>query len=65
MIIYSRLRGVMFMRAVGSVFALCCILVSALPSLAGEEPAESLVSTAVVGLRGGFDSSPTDRKSVV
>ena len=50
------------MRAVGSVFALCCILVGALPAFAGEEPAENLVSTAVVGLRGGFDSSPTNSK---
>lgn len=50
------------MRPVCSIFALCGILLSAFPATAGEEPAETLVSTAVVGLRGGFDSSPTNSK---
>ena len=50
------------MRPVRSVFALCCVLFSALPAVAGEDAAETLVSTAVIGLRGGFDSSPTNSK---
>ncbi len=49
------------MRPVRSVFALFCVVFGALPA-AGEEVAETLVSTAVVGLRGGFDSSPTNSK---
>lgn len=49
------------MRPVRSVFALFCIVFGALPA-AGEEVVETLVSTAVVGLRGGFDSSPTNSK---
>jgi hypothetical protein len=51
----------MSMRPVRSVFALFCVVFGALPA-AGEEVAETLVSTAVVGLRGGFDSSPTNSK---
>jgi hypothetical protein len=53
----------MFMRAVGSVFALFCALLNAVPAVARDDTAETLVSTAVVGLRGGFDSSPTNSKS--
>ncbi len=51
------------MRPVRKVIVLCYALLCALPAVAGEEPAETLVSTAVVGLRGGFDSSPTNSKS--
>jgi hypothetical protein len=50
------------MRPVRSVFALFCVLLSTLPAVAGEDTAETLVSTAVVGLRGGVDSSPTNSK---
>ncbi|WID95442.1 hypothetical protein QO058_22130 [Bosea vestrisii] len=50
------------MRPVRTVFALCCALLCAPPATAGEKAEESLVSTAVVGLRGGFDSSPTNSK---
>ena len=50
------------MRPARSVFALFCVMVSALPVAAGEDAAETLVSTAMVGLRGGFDSSPTNSK---
>lgn len=50
------------MRRARPVFALFCISISAAPAVAGEPPAETLVSTAVVGLRGGFDSSPTNSK---
>ena len=50
------------MRPTCSVFALCGVLLSAFPATAGEAPAETLVSTAIIGLRGGFDSSPTNSK---
>ncbi|SFC01830.1 hypothetical protein SAMN05428997_103309 [Bosea sp. CRIB-10] len=50
------------MRRYRSVFALLCVMFGALPVAAGEDAAETLVSTAVVGLRGGFDSSPTNSK---
>lgn len=50
------------MRPIPSVFALCCTLFGVVPAAAGEDTAEALVSTAVVGLRGGFDSSPTNSK---
>ncbi|WP_139218986.1 hypothetical protein [Bosea sp. CRIB-10] len=52
----------MSMRRYRSVFALLCVMFGALPVAAGEDAAETLVSTAVVGLRGGFDSSPTNSK---
>jgi hypothetical protein len=50
------------MRPIRSVFALFCIAASAFPATAGEDTTETLTSTAVVGLRGGFDSSPTNSK---
>lgn len=50
------------MRPVRTVFVLCCALLCTLPATAGEKAEEALVSTAVVGLRGGFDSSPTNSK---
>jgi len=50
------------MRPVRSVFVLFCVVFSALPAAAGEDAAETLASTAVIGLRGGFDSSPTNSK---
>lgn len=50
------------MRHVRSVFVLCCVLLCTLPAMAEEKAEESLASTAVVGLRGGFDSSPTNSK---
>lgn len=50
------------MRPVRRVFVLVCALFCTLPATAEEKAAETLVSTAVVGLRGGFDSSPTNSK---
>ncbi|CAN7584885.1 hypothetical protein [Bosea sp. LjRoot237] len=50
------------MRPVRRVFVLVCALLCTLPAMAEEKAAETLVSTAVVGLRGGFDSSPTNSK---
>ncbi|CAN7308628.1 hypothetical protein LJR090_002279 [Bosea sp. LjRoot90] len=50
------------MRPVRRVFVLVCALLCTLPAAAEEKAAETLVSTAVVGLRGGFDSSPTNSK---
>lgn len=50
------------MRTTRPVFALCCALLCPCPATAAEEPAETLTSTAVVGLRSGFDSSPTNSK---
>jgi len=50
------------MRPVRRVFVLCCALLCGLPATAEEKAAENLASTAVVGLRGGFDSSPTNSK---
>ena len=50
------------MRVVHSVFALFCVVLGACPAAAGEASAETLVSTGVIGLRGGFDSSPTNSR---
>jgi hypothetical protein len=50
------------MRIVCSVLALCCALSGVLPAGAGEAAPETMASTAVIGLRGGFDSSPTNSK---
>jgi hypothetical protein len=50
------------MRPARRVFVLFCALLCTLPAMAEEKAAETLVSTAVVGLRGGFDSSPTNSK---
>ncbi|MGX1787882.1 hypothetical protein ACWIGM_14120 [Bosea sp. NPDC055332] len=50
------------MRPVRTAFVLCCALLCTLPATAGEKAEETLISTAVVGLRGGFDSSPTNSK---
>lgn len=50
------------MRPVQSVFSLFFVLLGAFPAAAGEDTAETLASTAVIGLRGGFDSSPTNSR---
>lgn len=51
------------MRPVRSAFTFFCVLLGGIfPAAAGEAPAETLTSTAVIGLRGGFDSSPTNSR---
>lgn len=50
------------MRPACSVFMLCCVLFGGTTAIAGEDSTATLVSAAVIGLRGGFDSSPTNSR---